>query len=125
MLAQALNHDFYWECLSPDGGKLPEGKLRDLIKSSFGSVAAFKEAFVDAAVKQFGSGWVWLVKDGETLIIETTGNADTPVAHGKKPVFVVDVWEHAYYPDYQNRRKAFVQTILDKLANWSFVESRL
>ena len=124
-LAQAWNHAFYWECLKPGGGNIPEGKLLDKINLSFGNVAAFKQQFVSAAASQFGSGWVWLVKENDGLTILTTANADTPVAHGIKPILVVDVWEHAYYLDYKNRRKEFVQSVLDNLVNWAFVQEQL
>ncbi|SLM28947.1 Manganese/iron superoxide dismutase [Desulfamplus magnetovallimortis] len=124
-LAQAWNHSFYWQCLKPNSGNIPAGKLRDLINESFGNVAAFREQFVSAATSQFGSGWVWLVKENDRLAILTTGNADTPVAHGIKPLLVLDVWEHAYYLDYQNRRKEFVESVLDNLVNWAFVQEQL
>jgi Fe-Mn family superoxide dismutase len=122
---QIWNHNFYWESMSPKGGE-PTGKLKDAIQSSFGGVKEFKEAFQKAAVAQFGSGWAWLVKgaDGK-LKITTTSNADTPVAHGETPLLTVDVWEHAYYLDYQNRRPDHVKDWLDKLANWSFAEKNL
>ena len=120
--AQAWNHDFYWHSMSPKGGE-PAGKLKDALQSSFGGVKEFKEAFTKAAVAQFGSGWAWLVKgrDGK-LKITTTSNADTPIAHGETPLLTADVWEHAYYLDYQNRRPDHLKAWLDKLANWSFAE---
>ena len=99
---QIWNHNFYWESMAPKGGK-PAGKIADALKSSFGGVAEFNDAFAKAAVAQFGSGWAWLVKgkDGK-LKITTTSNADTPLAHGETALLVADVWEHAYYLDYQN-----------------------
>ena len=123
--AQVWNHDFYWRSMAPNSGE-PSGKIADALKSSFGGVKEFKEAFAKAAVAQFGSGWAWLVKgkDGK-LEITTTSNADTPIAHGKTPLFTTDVWEHAYYLDYQNRRPDHVKDWLDKLANWSFAERNL
>lgn len=123
--AQAWNHDFYWHSMTPKGGA-PTGKIKDALEKSFGDLAAFKKAFGMAAVGQFGSGWAWLVKgkDG-TLKIETTSNADTPIAHGGTPLLVADVWEHAYYLDYQNRRPDHVTAWLDKLVNWSFAEKNL
>ncbi len=124
-LGQALNHRFFWECLKPGGGGTPPEKLLTKINESFGSFEAFKQAFLDASASQFGSGWVWLVKEGDKLEIMTTSNADTPVAHGKKPIFVVDVWEHAYYLDYQNKRTEFVKMVLEKLANWEFAQKKL
>jgi superoxide dismutase, Fe-Mn family len=122
---QVWNHDFYWQSMAPKGGE-PSGKLKDALTSSFGGVKEFKEAFAKAAVAQFGSGWAWLVKgkDGK-LEITTTSNADTPIAHGKTPLLTADVWEHAYYLDYQNRRPDHVKAWLDKLANWSFAEKNL
>jgi superoxide dismutase, Fe-Mn family len=119
---QAWNHDFYWKSMAPKGGE-PSGKIKDAIQSSFGGVKEFKEAFSKAAVAQFGSGWAWLVKDKDgRLKIATTSNADTPIAHGGTPLLAVDVWEHAYYLDYQNRRPDHIKAWLDKLANWSFAE---
>jgi Fe-Mn family superoxide dismutase len=123
--AQVWNHDFYWQSMAAKSSE-PSGKLKDALQSSFGGVKEFKEAFAKAAVAQFGSGWAWLVKgkDGK-LEITTTSNADTPIAHGKTPLLTADVWEHAYYLDYQNRRPDHVKDWLDKLANWSFAEKNL
>jgi Fe-Mn family superoxide dismutase len=124
-VAQAWNHAFFWHCLKPGGGGEPKGKLAELMKSSFGGFGAFKEAFTKAATTQFGSGWAWLVHDGGKLQIVKTPNAGTPVADGKKAIFTIDVWEHAYYLDYQNKRPDFVKAVLEKLANWDFAASRL
>ena len=124
-VAQAWNHAFFWKCLKPGGGGQPTGKLAEMIKKSFGDFASFKKAFAEAGATQFGSGWAWLVLSGDKLEIVKTANADTPVAAGKKPLFTVDVWEHAYYLDYQNRRPDFIQAVLDNLANWDFAASRL
>jgi Fe-Mn family superoxide dismutase len=127
---QVWNHDFYWQSMAPPkgdkGSSEPSGKLKDALQTSFGGVKEFKEAFAKAAVAQFGSGWAWLVKgkDGK-LEITTTSNADTPIAHRKTPLLTADVWEHAYYLDYQNRRPDHVKDWLDKLANWSFAEKNL
>jgi Fe-Mn family superoxide dismutase len=124
---QAWNHDFYWKSMAPPnggkGGGEPTGSIKDHLQSSFGGLKEFKEAFTKAAVAQFGSGWAWLVKgkDGK-LKITTTSNADSPLAHGETPILTADVWEHAYYLDYQNRRPDHVKAWLDKLANWSFAE---
>lgn len=123
--AQAWNHSFFWKSMKPGGGGLPAGRLMEMIKSSFGGFDQFKTAFLTAAVTQFGSGWVWLVRDGDTLKIVKTSNADTPIAHGQTVLLTCDVWEHAYYLDYQNRRKDFVQAFLDHLANWEFAASQL
>ena len=122
--AQAWNHDFYWHSMTAKADA-PAGKIKKALADSFGGLDDFKKAFKQAAVDQFGSGWAWLVaKDGK-LAIETTSNADTPIAHGRTPLLVADVWEHAYYLDYQNRRPDHVQAWLDKLANWSFAEKKL
>lgn len=124
-VAQAWNHAFFWNCLKPGGGGEPKGKLAEAMKSSFGSFGAFKEAFSEAAATQFGSGWAWLVADGDKLEIVKSSNAGTPVAEGRKPIFTIDVWEHAYYLDYQNRRPDFVKAVLEHLANWDFAASKL
>lgn len=115
--AQAWNHNFFWHCMSADGGKAPKGALLKKIEDAFGSYDQFCEDFTNAAVSQFGSGWAWLVedKDGKLSILKTA-NADTPLAHGLKALLTVDVWEHAYYLDYQNRRADFVKTFLTHLA---------
>jgi len=123
--AQAWNHTFYWSSLSPQGGGAPSGELADLIDRDFASHAAFVDAFKAAAIGQFGSGWAWLVLDGGRLAIAATGNADTPLAHDQVPLLTIDVWEHAYYLDYQNRRADYVATFLDKLANWEFASRNL
>ena len=123
--AQVWNHTCFWQSMKPGGGGKPTGKLRTMMEESFGSYESFASNFVNTGVAQFGSGWVWLVQDGETLKVVKTANADTPVARGQNVLLTCDVWEHAYYLDYQNRRKDFVQTFLDHLANWEFAASRL
>ena len=123
--AQAWNHDFFWRSMKPGGEGRPVGRLMDLMGKSFGGFDEFKNAFVIAAVAQFGSGWVWLVQEGDVLNIVKTANADTPIAHGQTALLTCDVWEHAYYLDYQNRRKDFVEAFLDHLANWEFAASQL
>ena len=123
--AQAWNHTFFWQSMKPGGGGKPTGRLLELVEKSFGSFEEFKNAFAAAAVAQFGSGWVWLVQDGDRLKVVKTSNADTPMAHGQTALLTCDVWEHAYYLDYQNLRKDFVQAFLDHLANWDFAASRL
>lgn len=123
--AQAWNHAFFFQCLKPEGGEPPQGRLAEMIDESFGSFNKFKTVFLSAAKDQFGSGWVWLALEGEELVVAATANADTPLAHGLTPLFTVDVWEHAYYLDYQNRRTAFVQAVLDQLANWEFAAEQL
>lgn len=123
--AQAWNHNLFWQGMKNGGGGKPAGKLMDMIVESFVSFDAFKEAFTTAAVTQFGSGWVWLVQDGQQLKIVTTSNADTPLARGQIPLLTCDLWEHAYYLDYQNRRKEFVQAFLEHLVYWDVVATRL
>jgi Fe-Mn family superoxide dismutase len=123
--AQAWNHSFFWNCMKPGGGGVPSGRLMDRIEKSFGGFKEFKDAFMAAAAAQFGSGWVWLVLEGDTLKVVKTSNADTPLAHGQTALLTCDVWEHAYYLDYQNRRKDFVLAFLDHLANWEFAASQM
>lgn len=123
--AQVWNHSFFWKSLKTGGGGQPTGRLLDMIVASFGTFETFKNAFVTAGVGQFGSGCVWLVQDGETVKILKTTNDDTPVAYGQNALLTCDVWEHAYYLDYQNRRKDFLVTFIDRLANWEFAASRL
>jgi len=123
--AQVWNHTFYWNSMRPGGGGAPQGKLAGMIDASFGGYESFKKQFADAAGGQFGSGWAWLVAEGGKLAITTTGNADTPIAHGGKPLITCDVWEHAYYLDYQNARPSYVAAFLDHLLNWDFAESNL
>lgn len=123
--AQVWNHTFFWNCLKQGGGGKPGAKLLAKIDSDLGGFDKFKEDFKNAAVTQFGSGWAWLVEENGTLKITKTANADLPLAHGQKALLTVDVWEHAYYLDWQNRRPDFVQCFLDNLVNWSFVEANL
>jgi Fe-Mn family superoxide dismutase len=123
--AQAWNHAFFFQCLKPQGGGGPEGKLAETIDAAFGSFADFKKVFLEAANDQFGSGWVWLVLDEGKPAVVTTSNADTPLARGLTPLLTVDVWEHAYYLDYQNRRVDFVRIVLDNLVDWAFVAGQL
>jgi len=123
--AQAWNHSFYWSCMKPDGGGLPSGDIAERINSGFGSYETFAAEFKKAGVTQFGSGWAWLVLNDNILQIMKASNADTPIAHGLKPLLTVDVWEHAYYLDYQNRRADYLSAFLDHLINWDFVNSRI
>jgi len=123
--AQVWNHTFFWQCMKADGGGKPSGRLMELIEKSFGSYEKFKDAFVADGVAQFGSGWVWLVQENGGLKIVKTANADTPLAHKQNALLTCDVWEHAYYLDYQNRRKDFIIAFLEHLANWDFAASRL
>ncbi len=123
--AQVFNHTFYWNCLSPNAGGEPSGKLAEAINQAFGSWTAFKEKFTQTAVGTFGSGWAWLVKDQDgNLEILSTSNAGNPLTDGKKPLLTCDVWEHAYYIDYRNARPSYVEKFWD-LVNWDFVASNL
>jgi len=122
--AQAWNHTFLWNSMSPKGGK-PTGALAEGIEKDLGGFATFAENFKKAAVGQFGSGWAWLTFANGKLEISATGNADTPLVHGKTPLLTLDVWEHAYYLDYQNRRPDYVSTFLEKIVNWDFAASNL
>ena len=119
--AQVWNHSFFWNCLKPAGGGAPTGALAAKIAQDFGSFDKFKEEFSTAAATQFGSGWAWLVDDHGTLKIMKTPNAENPLAHGKKALLTIDVWEHAYYIDFKNARPAFIKNFLDNLVNWDFV----
>ena len=123
--AQVWNHNFYWQSLRPQGGGEPPAELRRHIEASFGSLAACKKELAAAALSQFGSGWAWLAADGDRLKVIKTGNAELPVTLGLKPLLAIDVWEHAYYLDYQNRRADYVNAVLDKLVNWEFALQKL
>jgi Fe-Mn family superoxide dismutase len=123
--AQVWNHTFFWSSMKPNGGGAPSAALAKKLSEAFGSVEAFKEQFKVAAVGQFGSGWAWLVLDGAALKIVKTPNAMTPMIQGQRALVTCDVWEHAYYLDYQNRRPDFVQTFLDHLIDWSFAEKNM
>lgn len=120
--AQSWSHAFFWKSIAPNGGGEASGILGEVIRDDFGSYAYFRDAFLSAATSNFGSGWTWLVSDGGQLKILSTSNAETPFAQGVCPLLTVDVWEHAYYLDYQNRRDAYIEAILDHLINWSFAE---
>jgi Fe-Mn family superoxide dismutase len=123
--AQAWNHSFYWQCMKPGGGGKPSGDLAAKIDADFGSYDKFVEAFKSAGGTQFGSGWAWLVLDNGTLKVTKTLNAGNPITEGVTPLLTMDVWEHAYYLDYQNRRPDYITTFLDKLVNWDFVAQNL
>lgn len=124
--AQAYNHSLFWQGLKPAGtGTGPAGELAELINKQFGSLEGFYSEFKTAATGLFGSGWVWLVKDGDGLRIMKTANADNPLAHDLHPLWALDVWEHSYYLDYQNRRGDFIDAVLHNLLNWEFVADRL
>jgi Fe-Mn family superoxide dismutase len=123
--AQAWNHSFYWRSLSPRGGNVPPLDLKTRIDSIFGDLDSLKEQLGTAATTQFGSGWAWLVLDGAKLRVVKTDNADNPLTAQLKPLLVIDVWEHAYYLDCQNRRADYVKGVIDKLINWEFAAENL
>jgi Fe-Mn family superoxide dismutase len=123
--AQAWNHTFYWNCLSPSGGGEPSGRLADGIKKAFGDFATFKEQFTETAVGTFGSGWAWLVQRGDgSLGLASTSNAATPLTGNDRPLLTCDVWEHAYYIDYRNARPKYIEAFWN-LANWDFVADQM
>jgi len=123
--AQTWNHTFYWRSLRPKGGGAPPEALQHKIETSFGSLDACKKELATAAMAQFGSGWAWLVLHGDKLEVIKTGNAEVPITTGMKPLLVIDVWEHAYYLDYQNRRLDYVKAVLDTLIHWDFAAENL
>lgn len=121
--AQIWNHTFYWNSLKPNGGGKPTGAIAAAIDKDLGGYDKFKADFANAAVTQFGSGWAWLVSDAGVLKIVKTANAEVPFTKGQKPLLTIDVWEHAYYLDYQNLRAKYVETLIDKLLNWDFANA--
>jgi Fe-Mn family superoxide dismutase len=123
--AQVWNHTFYWNGLRPGGGGRPTGSVAQAIDAAFGSFDNFRKELAATSVSQFGSGWGWLVKDGASLKIVKTANAEVPFTKGQKPLLTLDVWEHAYYLDYQNRRAAHLDAVIDKLINWDFVAGNM
>jgi Fe-Mn family superoxide dismutase len=122
---QAWNHELYWEMLKPGGAKEPSGKLAQMINASFGSLDEMKKKIVASSATLFGSGWTWLVQDGDKLAILNTAGGDGPLTSGKTALIGVDVWEHAYYLDYENRRTDHVKAVLDGIVNWDVVGSRV
>jgi Fe-Mn family superoxide dismutase len=124
-VAQSWNHDFFWKSMKPAGGGAPGKIMAEKIDTAFGSYEKFKDEFTSVAMSQFGSGWVWLVREGATLKIIKTSNADNPLIHDIRPLLTLDVWEHAYYLDYQNKRPDFIKVFLDHLVNWDFAVSNL
>lgn len=123
--AQIFNHNFYWKCMSPNGGGEPTGKMAELINKNFGTFAAFREKFTATAIAAFGSGWTWLIKNADgSLSIESTSNAATPITEEKIPLLTCDVWEHAYYIDYRNARASYVEKFWD-VVNWDFAAANL
>lgn len=123
--AQVWNHTFYWNSLKPGGGGMPYGAIVEKIDSDFGSYENFAKALKEAAMGQFGSGWAWLILENGKLAIHKTSNADTPIAHGKKPLLCIDVWEHAYYLDYKNARTDYADALINHLINWDFANKNL
>ena len=123
--AQVWNHNLYWTSMAPGGGGAPSGAVGDAVQAAFGGYDKFREEFKTAATGQFGSGWTWLTLDGGKLAISATSNADLPMKHGQTAVLTCDVWEHAYYIDYRNKRPDYVDTFLDHLINWKLVEGAL
>ena len=123
--AQIWNHTFYWNSLSQKGGGEPPLILKQKIESSFGNLDSCKKELAAAAMTQFGSGWAWLVMNGDKLEVTKTANAESPLSTGVKPLLVIDVWEHAYYLDYENRRIEYVNAVIEKLINWGFAEDNL
>jgi superoxide dismutase, Fe-Mn family len=123
--AQVWNHSFYWKCLKKGGGGEPASAVTAKINATWGSYDKFAEELKNAGLTQFGSGWVWLVQEGKDLKITKTANADTPLSHGQKPLLTIDVWEHAYYLDYQNRRADYLSAVIQNLINWDFVNANL
>lgn len=123
--AQCWNHDFFWKSMAPDGGGGASGDVKSLIVQSFGDMHSFREVFVEAAVAHFGSGWAWLVLDGNKVEVMTTHDADLPLVHGKTALVTCDLWEHAYYLDYQNKRADFVEAFLENLVDWDFANANL
>jgi Fe-Mn family superoxide dismutase len=123
--AQVYNHSFYWNSMKPGGGGQPTGRLAQMLETAFGGYNKFAARFSKAAASHFGSGWTWLVTDGKALKIISTANADIPIAHGLKPLLTIDLWEHAYYLDYQNARLDYIQNYLKQLVNWDFATDNL
>jgi Fe-Mn family superoxide dismutase len=123
--AQIWNHTFYWNSLKGNGGGKPSGKLATMIDAAFGSYDNFRKELSATTVSQFGSGWGWLVVDGGALKVVKTANAEVPFTKGQKPLLTIDVWEHAYYLDHQNKRAAYVDAVIDKLLNWDFAAQNL
>ena len=123
--AQTWNHTFFWNCLRAPGRAQPSGALAQRIDADLGGLEKFKQQFAQAAIDCFGSGWAWLVDRNGKLEITATSNAMTPIAHGATPLLTIDVWEHAYYVDYENRRPEFVNAVIERLLNWDFAQQQL
>jgi Fe-Mn family superoxide dismutase len=123
--AQHWNHSFYWQCMSPSGGGTPSGELAEAIDRDFGSYDAFRKELATEAETHFASGWAWLVHDGSKLLVTSTHDADNPLKHSQKALLTIDVWEHAYYVDYRNKRPDYIAAFLDGLVSWDFVAQNL
>ncbi len=123
--AQVWNHSFYWKCLAPKGTVKPSEELKAMIDRDFGSWVEFRKQLIAAGMTQFGSGWAWVVVEGGKLSIFKTPNAEEPWTETASPVLTLDVWEHAYYLDYQNKRQAYLEAVVDNLVNWDYVESQI
>jgi len=123
--AQVWNHTFFWNSMKPSGGGAPTGDLAAALTRDFGGVDKFKEAFTAAAAGRFGSGWAWLIKEGDKLVVTSTANAGNPLTDGNNPLLTLDVWEHAYYIDYRNARPKFIAAFFEHLVNWDFVAENL
>ena len=122
---QHWNHILFWQCMKPNGGGSIPSELETRLKSDFGSIDQFKEAFIQAGTTQFGSGWAWLAIDNSKLVVTKSANASNPLVDGMKPILGCDVWEHSYYIDYRNKRPDYIKAFLDSLVNWEFVASQL
>jgi Fe-Mn family superoxide dismutase len=123
--AQHWNHSLYWQCMSPDGGGAPSGELAEALERDFGSYDAFRKELATAAETHFGSGWAWLVHDGSKLLVTSTHDADNPLKHSQRALLTIDVWEHAYYVDYRNKRPDYISAFLDHLVSWDFANQNL
>jgi superoxide dismutase, Fe-Mn family len=123
--AQHWNHSFYWRCMAPGGGGEPTGELLEALERDFGSYDAFKKEISEEGATHFASGWAWLVHDGTKLAVTSTHDADLPLTHGQRPLLTIDVWEHAYYVDYRNKRPDYVSAFLDHLVSWDFAAANL
>ncbi len=123
--AQHWNHSFYWQCMTPNGGGIPSGELAEAIERDFGSTDGFLKELREEAETHFGSGWAWLVHDGSKLLVTSTHDADLPLKHGQKALLTIDVWEHAYYVDYQNKRPDYLAAFFEGVVSWDFVANNL
>lgn len=123
--SQSFNHDFFWKSMSKNGGGKPNDKILELLTENYKNLNEFKKKFTEIAMARFGSGWVWLILENKSIKITSTLNGDTPIAHKQKPLITLDLWEHSYYLDYQNKRLDYVKNFLNHLINWKFLEKNL